>query len=148
MLFDLSRYDFPFPRYHRAKKGIIFNRLISPSLSLTPRLTDLCQTPNKRQERFLEEHGTRFLEKYIGQRVTDLFIINTLSQAQWTLGALISRQWIEISRWIKKWLPWYVRVSWMLFDDKIFNFSSRFLYECSRFRTNGYGQHRHDLCFT
>ena len=34
-LFRLSRYDFRFPRYRRAKKIVIFNRFPSPSLSLT-----------------------------------------------------------------------------------------------------------------
>ena len=34
MVFYLFRYDFRFPRYHRVKKKVIFNRLLSPSLSL------------------------------------------------------------------------------------------------------------------
>ena len=33
-LFGPSRYDFRLPRYRRAKKEVIFNRLLSPSLSL------------------------------------------------------------------------------------------------------------------
>ena len=35
MLFDLSRYDFRLPRYRRVKTKAIFNRLLSPSFSLT-----------------------------------------------------------------------------------------------------------------
>ena len=34
MFFYLFRYDLRFPRYHRVKKKVIFNRLLSPSLSL------------------------------------------------------------------------------------------------------------------
>ena len=34
-LFHLSRYDFRLPRYRRVKQKVIFNRLLSPSLSLT-----------------------------------------------------------------------------------------------------------------
>ena len=34
-VFGPSRYDFRFPRYRRVKKRVIFNRLLSPSLSLT-----------------------------------------------------------------------------------------------------------------
>ena len=35
MLFHLSRYDFRLPRYRRVKQRVIFDRLPSPSLSLT-----------------------------------------------------------------------------------------------------------------
>ena len=35
MLFDLSRYNFRLPRYRRVKTKAIFNRLLSPSFSLT-----------------------------------------------------------------------------------------------------------------
>ena len=35
MLFHSSRYDFRFPRYRRVKKKVIFNRLLSLSLTLT-----------------------------------------------------------------------------------------------------------------
>ena len=34
-LFDLSQYDFRFPRYRRTKKRVIFNCLLSPSLLFT-----------------------------------------------------------------------------------------------------------------
>ena len=34
-LFHLSRYDFRLPRYRRVEQKVIFNRLLSPSLSLT-----------------------------------------------------------------------------------------------------------------
>ena len=33
-VFGPSRYDFRLPRYRRVKKEVIFNRLLSPSLSL------------------------------------------------------------------------------------------------------------------
>ena len=51
-LSHLSRYDFRFPRYRRAKTKVIFNRssisiLVAYSdLSLAPRLTDLPQSTN------------------------------------------------------------------------------------------------------
>ena len=35
MIFDSSRYDFRPRRYHRVKKGVIFDRLTSSSSSLT-----------------------------------------------------------------------------------------------------------------
>ena len=72
-LFELSRYDFRFPRYPRIKRRVIFNRLLSSSLlsyskvSLAPRFADLSQTADERQTRFLEKRGTRFLEKNVGR---------------------------------------------------------------------------------
>ena len=68
-LFDLSQYDFRFPRYRRAKKKVIFNRLPSlrPCRLFGPlALSDLTQTPDKRQTRFLEKRGKHFQEKYVG----------------------------------------------------------------------------------
>ena len=52
-LFDLSRYDFRFPRYRRAKKKVIFNRLPSlrPCRLFGPlaRASSLWPNPNSRQ---------------------------------------------------------------------------------------------------
>ena len=60
-LSHLYRYDFRFPRYRRLKKTVIFDRLLSPSSSLTrtsrSRLADLSQTADKWQTRFLEEYA-------------------------------------------------------------------------------------------
>ena len=67
--FHLLRYHFRFPRYRRVKKRVIFDRLPSPSfsfyskLSLAPSLTDLSQTADKRQTRFLEKRSTHFQEE-------------------------------------------------------------------------------------
>ena len=52
-LFDLSQYDFRFPRYRRAKKKVIFNRLPSlrPCRLFGPlaRASSLWPNPNSRQ---------------------------------------------------------------------------------------------------
>ena len=60
MLPHLSQYDFRFPRYHRVKKKIIFHNLVS---STRISLTDLSQTLDKRQTRFLEKQSKHFQEK-------------------------------------------------------------------------------------
>ena len=66
-LFRLSRYDFRLPRYRRVKTRVIFNRLISPSSSLTrtsrSRLASL--TYPKHQLRFLEKKQVSVSRVYL-----------------------------------------------------------------------------------
>ena len=92
-LFRLSRYDFRLPRYRRVKRMVIFNRLLSPSLSLT-RSADLSQTPDKRQTRFLEKRVSKIYRPIDGATVhnfcTILTIVNTWnpcnSATDWDIG--------------------------------------------------------------
>ena len=68
-LFELSLYDFRFPRYRRIKRRVIFNRLLSSSSSSRSEVSLALpsRTADERQTRFLEKRSTRFLEKNVGR---------------------------------------------------------------------------------
>lgn len=77
MLFQLFRYDFRFPRYYRAKKKLIFSRLLFPSLFFA-RISSHWPTPNFRQAAVAipgRNSNTQFQEKKVGHSVADPFII-------------------------------------------------------------------------
>ena len=60
-LFELSLYDFRFPRYRRIKRRVIFNRLLSSSSSSRSEVS--LALPS----RTADERQTRFLEKNVGR---------------------------------------------------------------------------------
>ena len=68
-LFELSLYDFRFPRYRRIKRRVIFNRLLSSSSSSRSEVSLALpsRTADERQTWFLEKRSTRFLEKNVGR---------------------------------------------------------------------------------
>ena len=78
--FDLSRYDFRLPRYHRAKKRVIFNRLLSPSLSLTRTSRSHLASPTYPKLQASDRRDSwknvvlHFQEKYLGYQVASPFI--------------------------------------------------------------------------
>ena len=116
MRFHLSRYDFRLPRYRRAKRKVIFDRLLSLSFSLTrisrSRLVSLTypKLPDKQQLRFLEialpgkksrSVGRGPIHNFFPTRYT---LTPYISATDWDIGIKqkrISMVWFPLhSKWI------------------------------------------------